>query len=185
MGGIANLLNAILEVMGLHLEPGTASVGALIVFVLLLPWIWRSQRGDEAVRILKRASHERRVEREALESLALAKVAGNPNGLWLVANEALRQGRMQLARTAADQLRQTGKLFREWQLLMIQIEGELPKTPEEVAIRAERLLESGQVEQAEQLLSSGRQRWPQSPAWAEVERRRSEGTTENSATSPG
>lgn len=174
MGGLANLLNAILEILGLHLAPGRAAAAAVAIFVLLLPWIWRSMRADEAVRILKRASHERREERERQETRALGTVKGNPNGLYLLAQEALRQGRNSLARQAAEQLKETGKLPHEHARLLIQMNGESPKTPEEAGIRAEKFLRAGQVEEAEQILSAGRRRWPDSPVWAEVESRKND-----------
>lgn len=172
MGGLPGLLDQILGAMGVHLAPGMAAIAALLLFLLFLPRIWRSQRGEEAVRILKRAVQERREERERQEQLAFSIVQGNAFGLWLLAREAIVQGRHTFARQVIAALRQTGKLKPELAGLERQLAGpEGPRDPLEAGVRIERLLENGVVAEAERLLEEAERRWPGDPAWPELRAR--------------
>ena len=144
MGAQPGMIEQILGVLGLHPAPGVVALCALGVFVLFLPRIWSSQRGEEALRILKRASQERMAEREQQEQLALSKVQGNPNGLWLLAREAMAQGRSNFARQVLAELKSTGKLPLERAGLEAQLAGpEGPRDPIHAAVRIQRLLGLG------------------------------------------
>lgn len=172
MGGQPGMMQQILGVLGLHPAPGVVALCALGVFVLFLPRIWSSQRGEEALRILKRASQERMAEREQQEQLALSKVKGNPNGLWLLAREAMAQGRNNLARQVLAELKATGKLPLERAGLEAQLAGpEGPRDPIHAAVRIERSLGLGGVEEARRLLEEAERRWPGDEAWPELRQR--------------
>lgn len=172
MGGLQGMVDQILGVLGFHPAPGVVALCALAVFMLFLPRIWSSQRGEEALRILKRASQERMAERERQEQLALSKVQGNPNGLWLVAREAMAQGRTAFARQVLAELKATGKLPLERAGLEAQLAGpEGPRDPIQAAVRIERALGLGGVEEARRLLEEAERRWPQDEAWPELRQR--------------
>lgn len=169
MGAQPGMIERILGVLGLHPAPGVVALCALGVFVLFLPRIWSSQRGEEALRILKRASQERMAEREQQEQLALSKVQGNPNGLWLLAREAMAQGRSNFARQVLAELKSTGKLPLERAGLEAQLAGpEGPRDPIHAAVRIQRLLGLGGVEEARRLLEEAERRWPGDEAWPEL-----------------
>jgi hypothetical protein len=132
--------------------------------VLFAMWAWpiykASQKRSRARRAMRSAAGERGAERERLEAEALAAVEGDANGLLIVADLALTQGRKELAARAAEKLRATGKLLHEHRRLQRQLEPPLPALPSEACIIIEQQLKTGLVAEARARLAQARKKWP-------------------------
>jgi hypothetical protein len=87
-------------------------------------------------------------------------VGDNPEGLTVVAREALEQGRRDLAQRAVDKLRATGKNLPQLRQFERQLEPPLPATPAEACIVIERLLDTGMTDQAKTRWALARRKWP-------------------------
>jgi len=160
MGGLTQLLDSFVALLGLHLAPWMAPAGLLGVVALFWPWIRLNMRTDDARKLLKRAARERGAERERLEAEALALVAGRADGLVVVAKEALEQGRRDLAGRAVAGLRGTGKLLPQLRTLERALEPPLPSVASEACLLIERLLDTGMVDEARTRLALARRKWP-------------------------
>lgn len=171
MGGIAKLLEGLVDILGVHLDPWVAPAALVGCVALFWPWIRVNLRTDDARKLLKRASRERGAEREKLEREALEMVAGRPDGLVVVAKEALEQGRKALAADAVAQLRATGKLLPQLRILERQLEPPLPILPSEACLLIERLLDTGMFEEARARTAQARRKWPSDEELEAMERR--------------
>lgn len=162
-GGLAGLVETLLGLVGLTLEPWMAPAALLFVVILAWPWIRLNLRTDEARRLLKQAARATGAERDRLEADALARVEGRPDGLVVVAETALAQGRAALARAAVDRLRATGKRPTDVRRIERTLEGPAPATPMEACLLVERLLGLGMVDEARARWEKARARWPEDP----------------------
>lgn len=163
MAALVQLVQSLLQIVGVSPKPWAAPalVGAFLL--VMLPWIYQSQRGEEAVRIFRRAAHERVTDRTRLESEALLRVSGNVTGLMKLAREALNQGRPSVTEEALRRMREIGPLPPEALLLERQLRSAqaLAHTPEEAMVRIERLIEYQMQGEAEKIQAYARKRWPQ------------------------
>ncbi|MDP2316143.1 MAG: hypothetical protein Q8P41_24815 [Pseudomonadota bacterium] len=160
MGGLAQLLNTVIGILGLHLEPWMAPAGLLVAILLAWPWIRVNLRTGDARKLMIRAARERGAERERLENEALAMVGNGPDGLVVVAKAAVEQGRKELAARAVAKLRTSGKRLPDLRKLERALEPSLPGTPAEAALLVERLLATGMTEEARSRLTQARRKWP-------------------------
>jgi hypothetical protein len=167
MAAIIQLLNAALQIVGFSPKPWTAPALLGAFLLVSLPWIYQSQRGEEAVRIFRRAAHERSADRARMEAEALMKVSGNAPGLIKLAREALDRGRPDLTDEALRRLREIGPLPPEALLLERQARSAqaLAHTVEEAMVRVERLTEYGMRAEAEKIRAYAARRWPTEPAF--------------------
>lgn len=160
-GGLAGLVETLLGLVGLTLEPWMAPAALLFLVVLALPWIRSNVRTDDARRLLKQAARASGAERDRLEAEALARVEGRPDGLVVVAEAALAQGRTAVARAAVERLRATGKRPTDVRKIERALEGPAPATPMEAVLLVERLLGLGMTEEARLRWEKAHARWPE------------------------
>lgn len=160
MGGLRQLVEVFATLLGVHLEPWMAPAAFLCLVAALSPWILINLRTTNARKVMVRAARERGPERLRLEAEALAMVGDNPDGLVVVAKEALEQGRKDLAARAVDKLRRTRKRLPELRKLERALAPPLPGTPAEAAMLIERMLETGLRDEARARLAQARRRWP-------------------------
>lgn len=170
MGGVASFVSSLFQMIGVQPPSWVMPLVVMMILAFVLPNTIASQRGDDALKLIRRASMERLTERERLEAEALNRVDKDAEGLLRVARDALERGRPRLAREALDRLKRTGKLPRETALMerMVGAEETSARTPEEAAIRIERALENGLPAEAQRLLGPARARWPEDPSWDEL-----------------
>jgi hypothetical protein len=154
------MLDSVANALGLHLPPWAGPLALLAILAVCWPLIRTNLHTENARKLLKRASRERGAERERLEAEALAMVGDRPDGLVVVAREAVEQGRTALAERAVVKLRATGKNLPDLRRLERAIEPPLAGTPAEVCIVIERMLEAGMVEQARARYAQARRKWP-------------------------
>lgn len=170
MGGLRQLIEVFTTMSGVRLQPWTAPAGLLVVIAVLWPWIRVNLRTGDARKLMLRASRERGAERQRLEAEALAMVGDRPDGLVMVAKEALEQGRKALAAQAVARLRVTAKRLPDLRKLERALEPSLPGTPGEAALLIERMLETGMDEEARARLTYARRKWPQDDELLALER---------------
>ena len=163
MRGLPGLVETVLDALGVHLQPWMAPLAVVAVFALAWPLLRLNLKTDNARRLLKRAARERGEAREKLEQEALSLAGNRPDGLVVVANTALEQGRMALARQAMERLRATGKNLPALRRIERAIDGPQPATALEAALVVERLVQAGMTEEARGRLAKFRERWPEDP----------------------
>lgn len=170
MAAIVQLLNSVLQIAGFSPKPWAAPALLGAALVVMLPWIYQSQRGEEAIRIMRRASHERSADRARMEAEALLKVSGNAPGLIKLARAALDQGRPDLTDEALRRLREIGPLPPEALLLERQARSAqaLAHTVEEAMVRIERAQEYGMPAEAERIRAYAARRWPEEPFFRQL-----------------
>ncbi len=161
MGALARLVRSLLEMADLPAWVGGAFLVALLV--VCLPMMRVNFRTADARKLLKHASRERGAERERLEAQALAIVGCRPDGLVVVAREALEQGRKPLATLAVEKLRATGKKLPELRRLEHALDPPVAGTAAEACIVIEQMLAAGLTEHARDRLAHARRRWPLDP----------------------
>ncbi|MFT4979840.1 MAG: hypothetical protein ACI8S6_005752 [Myxococcota bacterium] len=161
-GGITQSITSLLLALGIELPPWGMPAAALVLMVLLLPWILKNMKTSRARKLLKRATMESGAARDAMEQEALSLVSDNPTGLLAFADECVRRGRYGLARAALGRLPEGDtKLERERRRLLTQMAPLEPATAEAAAAAIERFLSEGLVEEAERRLQRAQRRWPE------------------------
>ena len=161
-GGILQSIYSILESIGVHPPPWAGPVFGLTMMLLLMPFILRNFRIGRARKILQRSRILQPEERQAAGREALSVVGTIPMGLVAVADEALRQERLALAREATQRLIATGKSRDHARRLVRRLELDSgPHSPEELVLSIERLDKQGLRTEARARLSRGLQRWPE------------------------
>jgi hypothetical protein len=159
MRGIRPLFEAIGDMFAM-LPPWAPAVFGVVIAMLGWPLFKASRARGRARRAMRSAAGERGAERERLEAEAITFVEGDANGLLIVADLALAQGRKELAARAAEKLRATGKLLHEHRRLLRQLEPPLPALPSEACIVIEQLLRTGLAGEARVRLDRARKKWP-------------------------
>ncbi|MFZ5475993.1 MAG: hypothetical protein ACOZNI_04400 [Myxococcota bacterium] len=168
MSGLGQLIASLVEATGGHLPAWGLPAFFVGLTVLAWPMVRRNDRTGKARKLLQAAAHA--PDRDRLEAEALALVEGHPVGLVVVADEALKAGRKELAARALAALRRTGKRDVDALRIARDLEGPQPGTPMEAAIVVERLIEQGMKEEARERLGRWRRRWPQDEELAQLER---------------
>jgi hypothetical protein len=160
MRGLAQLLDTVLTLAGLHLQPWMAPVALLALAVILFPVLRRSHSTSLVRKRLRRLPYVGAAERRRLEEEALAMVAGSPVGLLVVAQEALRLGRYDLARRAADALEAAGARPRDLRAIRRILEPQLEPTPAQERVHIEALVQADMNDEAARRRALARARWP-------------------------
>lgn len=164
MGGLGGLIDSLLRMAHVHLEPWMAPAVGLALALLLAPFWLRNQHTARARRVWSRARGAgSAAERARIEAEAIGLVEGNPDGLVSLADLAVADGRFEVARGLLARLRATGRRPVEVARLARTLEGDLPATALQVVIQVERLLEEGMTEPARALLDRALRRWPEHP----------------------
>jgi hypothetical protein len=171
-GGILKAITDLLSALGITLPPWAGPSVALVVMILLLPWILKNMRTSSARKMLKRASIENVERRLELERAAIEMVSDNPEGLMALAEECVRMGRYVVAREALALIPEDDiKRQRQRKRMLKEMAPRQPETPEAAALVIERLLEEGLEEEAQRRLETACRRWPQSSVLASMANR--------------
>jgi len=171
LGGLAETISKLLVAFGITLQPWMAPVAVLAIMLVLLPHILRNMRTGRARKLLRQAAMVPGPEGSDLEQRALDLVDGQPMGLVAVAEEAIRRGRMALAREAVRRLADTGRQHAHLRRLRVELDGRLPATVDEMVLIIERFVDAGMVDEARGRLSRARRRWPDTPDLEALEAR--------------
>lgn len=159
-GGMTQAITDILLLLGIELPPWGMPVAALVVMILLLPWILKNMKTSKARKLLKMAALESGRTRQEMESEALELVSDNPVGLLAFADECVRRGRYSLARDALERVPRDPRYARERRKVEAQMAPKEPATAEAAAAAIERFLSEGLREEAASRLQKARARWP-------------------------
>ncbi len=166
-GGITGILDSLLKIAGITLEPWQAPLVVVVLALLLSPFIFRNQNTGKARRVLGRlATATTAVERAAIESEALALVEGNADGLVSLADVALQRGRSELARACLARVGALGTRPNDVRRLTRALDGDFPVTVDEVVVRLDGQLAAGLTVAAEETLARAERTWPGHPALA-------------------
>lgn len=180
-GGIAGLLDTILELLGVHLEPWMAPAAVVAGALLLLPLLLRNQNTARARRVLGRlTTATTAAQRAAIEAEAFSLVRGNVDGLVALADAAQQRGRTDLARRCVEGLRELGGRPAELRRLVRQLDGDFPATVEEVVVRIGNQRDAGLHVAAAETLARAEARWPGHPELVSLR----EATTPSDGPSP-
>jgi hypothetical protein len=161
-GGIMQAIYSILEALGVHPPPWAGPVFGLTMMAILMPFILRNFKIGRARKLLQRSRVFQPREREQAGREALSVVRRVPMGLVAVADEAIRQERLGLAREATRRLIATGKSRDHARRLVrtLELDGG-PHSAEELMLSLERLESAGLEAEARARLAKGLQRWPE------------------------
>ncbi len=165
---VKELMETALSLAGIRLQAWMAPAFLLLVGVLLFPTIRRTHRVSQARKRLRKVPYANHEDRQRLEDQAMALVRGNPTGLAVVAQEALRLGRRQLARRAADALRETGRRQADLRTIELALEPPPAHSALDAISAIERLLAEGLNEEARRRRDLAKRRWPQQRAWPPI-----------------
>ncbi len=171
-GGLTGILDTVLRLVGVHLEPWHAPVAVVIAALLFSPFIYRNQSTAKSRRVMGRlAVATTAVERAAIEAEALALVTGNADGLVSLADIAVQRGRTELARTCLAQVRALGTRPAEVRRLTRLLDGDFPATVAEVEVRIDTQMAAGLEVAAAETLARAEQTWPHDAALARLRAR--------------
>ena len=172
LDGIVQIFQGVADAIGIGDKPWGAGAVAIVVLGGFSPILVRNQKVSRARRLLTQAyASSSSTERNQLEAEAMTEVAGNADGLLVVAEIALQRGRLDLVRRAADELAQTGKRVGELRRLRHKLDGDEPKTVDQAIVRIERLLGMGLGGEARERWAKSRERWPDDADLADLESR--------------
>lgn len=172
LDGIVQIFQGVADAIGIGDKPWGAGAVAIVVLGGFSPILVRNQKVSRARRLMTQAyASSSSTERNRLEEEAMGEVAGNADGLLVVAEIALQRGRLELARRAADELARTGKRVGELRRLRHKLDGDEPKTVDQAIVRVERLLGMGLRGEARERWAKARERWPDDPDLADLESR--------------
>ncbi len=161
-GGMMDSINAILEALNISLPTWAGPFIALNLVVIFMPFILRNFKIGRARKILQRSRILQPEEQIQEGRKALTVVGEIPMGLVAIADEAIRQGRLLLAREAVQRLISTGKERDHARRLVRVLEDDGgPGSAEELTLLLERLFSAGMREKALQRLDKGLRRWPE------------------------
>lgn len=160
-GGMTQAITDILLALGIELPPWGMPVAALVLMVVLLPWILKNMKTSKARKLLKKATLESGRTRTEMEAQALDLVSDNPVGLLAFADECVRRGRYGLAREALERVPRDPKFARERRKVAEQMAPREPPTAEAAAAAIERFLSEGLRDEAVRRLQKARARWPE------------------------
>lgn len=167
---LSDLIEEALAFLGLTLPPWVVPLAALALILSLLPLLRRNHRTGLARRRVQRLPHLAAEERRRVEAEVLRLVAGNPEGLLVVGEEAMKRGRRSLAEAAAAALEELEPGGNRQRRLRRSLEGDGPATALEARLLVERFLDTGLLEEARRRLERARSRWP-GEDWSELEAR--------------
>lgn len=160
MGGLGELVSALIAASE-GLVPGWAwPVGLVALLVLAAPSMRRNARTNTARRLFRTATLLRAAERDAQENAALAAVVNNRDGLVVLADLALQEGRPRIVPEIVGRLRALRGREADVRRIEREQSGPQPATPLEAALLVERLLEAGVDSEAHRRLESALMRWP-------------------------
>lgn len=162
MRALSELLNAVLAGLGLAPGPWVVPLVGVLAVLVMYPMFQANHSTRQARRrLMLAASAPRTAERERLKAEALALVLGNPIGVAVVGDEALRQGWNDLAVQALHALEQCKGRPEDIRSLRRRLEGRSAPMPTAEALAVERLLEAGLQGQAAARLEAALARWPE------------------------
>jgi hypothetical protein len=160
MSGLRNLLDTFFAYEGWTLPPWAMPAVVVALVIALWPLIRKNNATGDARKRFLAAGRETGAERARLEGEAFALVADNPVGLVVLAEEALKAGRTELATRAIDALRATKKRPDDVARLTRLLEGPQPANATDAAMKIERMLAQGMRDEARARWEKWRRRWP-------------------------
>jgi hypothetical protein len=174
MGGLGQLVSALIAASE-GVVPHWMWPAGLGVFVLVAaPSMLRNMRTDAARKLFRTATRLRAAERVAQEDEALRRVAGNRDGLVVLADLALQEGRPRIVPEVLAQLGALGGREPDLRRLHREVQGPQPATSMEAVLLVERLVEHGLLDEAERRLLAAIERWPTEPELLTLQRSLSE-----------
>lgn len=164
--GILEAFASLLGAFGLQLQPWMAPAFLLLVAAALFPMIRRNHRTGRARRLMRQLTYVDAEQRRSLERRVLTLVRGDADGMIAVADEALRSGRRNLARTAVESLRSTGRRGQHLRRLEQQLAPPSAPTVAEERLAIRNLVAAGMNAEALARVRRARERWPRED-WGE------------------
>lgn len=158
-----DLLNNVLQLVGLQGQPWVGPVLLIALLALAWPYLHKTIDTDAGRRKLRGMSDLPLPERRKVQAEALEIVGEDPDGLIAIADEAIRAGEKEYAKSVLEKLRSTGKKKDHVRRLEQLLEDRSLQLPEQTVIAVERMIESGMLEGARVRLAPALERWPDHP----------------------
>lgn len=160
MGGLGQLVNALVGLTEGLVPHWVWPAGLLVLAALAWPSVRRNTRTDQARKAFRTATRLGHDARLAQEDAAVDLVADHAEGLVALADLALAEGRPRVVPHIVARLRALGARPEHVRRLEAVLAGPQPQTALEAAIIVERLWEQGQAEEAVRRLERARARFP-------------------------
>lgn len=161
MRGMGKAIASLFKVLiGLGVPKWGIALGIGLLLWWGLPKLGVGIQKDKARRILLVNRLQNEAERKKADQAALEVAGDDADALTILAAEAIREQRVDLAETALARLRKTGKHRLDLARLEEKLHGRLPKLEVEAVMRIENLLKGGLLIKAERLASRCVQHWP-------------------------
>jgi hypothetical protein len=160
VGGVGEFVRAIVAVSEGVVPPWAWAAGLAVVLLVAAPSIRRNLHTDTARRLFRTATRLPAGERAAQEDAALARVHHNRDGLVVIAELALNEGRPRIVPAALARLRELGGREPDVRRLERALLGPQPATPLEAALLVERLRGHALHGEAARRLAAALDRWP-------------------------
>jgi hypothetical protein len=170
LGGIADALDRVLQILGVELAAWMAPTVIGLGCLLMIPWIRSNQRSQRVRNLLRRIASEERMDREQMRAKAFEVVGDDVDALILLADEANRRGLQSLALEATTRLAEVGGRPQEVRRLQAQLRDRPPVHIEGERAAIESLMAEQMWAAAKIRLNSARDRWPSDTHLTELER---------------
>lgn len=161
MGGIGAMLSAIADVSSGFMPRWAWGAGFAALALLLWPLVRRTARTEEARRRFRTATRLGHEARIAQEDSAVAQVFDSADGLVVLCELAMAEGRPRIVPAALARLRELGTRGAEVRKIELAVDGPQPRSALEAAILIEALVTQGVRESASRRLERALARWPE------------------------
>lgn len=163
MGGLGQLVSALIGATEGIVPHWVWPVALVLLLVIAAPSMRRNAQTDAARRRFRLAGRLLGAAREAEEDAAFASLAHNREGLVVLADLALAEGRRRIVPLALARLRELGGREAEVRRIERELHGPQPATALEAVLTVERFAAQGLHAEAERRLQTALRRWPDDP----------------------
>ncbi len=160
MGGIGAMLSAIANASAGFVPRWAWGVGFAALALFLWPLVRRTARTEEARRRFRTATRLPHEARLAQEDSALAYIFDHADGLVVLCELAMAEGRPRIVPAAMARLRELGSRSGELRRIEAAFDGPQPRSALEAVILIEALLGQGVRDAALRRLQRALARWP-------------------------
>jgi hypothetical protein len=163
-GGLGQVINSVLQVLGIELPPWGGVVLALVIGAIIFPYYLRGQKMVKARKTFIKSGFENFEQRRMMEEEAMNLVRSSPNFTISLAQQAFQAGRFPFARELLQTLpKNNGKIQKEAHKLQKKMQPKEDETLTFALIAVERLIEEELFDAALQRCIKIEEKWKEHP----------------------